>query len=95
MDSSKPERWWLSASQFAELAGVSSKTAKRWIKSGKFKGYQLNGKGEHRILVFNIVATCKAVPDMIYILERFNERYTFVAPKLREAQTPGNPEAAS
>lgn len=83
MPADKPERWWLRASEVGELAGVGAKTIKRWLKAGRLRGYQLNGKGEHRILVLQLVNYCKANPDMHYILEQFNERYT-VAPIFRK-----------
>lgn len=94
MPAEKPERWWLDASEVAELVGVDAKTIKRWIKSEHLKGYQLPGNGRYRVLVLTLVKHCKAHPDMTYVLERFNARYKFVSPIRSPAATTGTAGAA-
>lgn len=70
----KPERWFLSAEELAELAGVHAKTVKRWFVRGTMAGFKTK-KGEWRVLLLSVTRFIKANPEYAYILEKFLEHY--------------------
>ena len=90
----KPERWWLSAAEVAQLFGVNAKTVKRWMAAKHLPGYRLNRTGEYRVLVVHLIRYCKA-NNYEYVMENFNERYTFnaIANILRNQS--GNPAGST
>jgi excisionase family DNA binding protein len=86
----KPERWWLSAAELANLMGVHARTVKRDMVRGKWPFYRITGNKEYRILVLSLVKVCMANENLKFVMERFNERYTFATIKRPEIG-PTNP----